>query len=60
MVACYSKEYVYVRMCVCEWGLVVVLDVVCGGCSLVVRKFSPYYLIEFFVMGDIPQSNLKR
>lgn len=48
------------RMHVCEWGLVVVLDVVCGGCSLVVRKFSPYYLIEFFVMGDIPQSNLKR
>lgn len=46
--------------CVCEWGLVVLLDVVCGGCSLVVRKFSPYYLIEFFVMGDIPQSNLKR
>ena len=42
-----------------EWGLVVVVDAVCGGCSLVLRKFSPYYFIEF-VMGDIPQSNLKR
>ena len=44
----------------CEWGLVVVVDVVCGGYSLALRKFSPYYLIVFFVMGDIPQSNLKR
>lgn len=44
----------------CEWGLVVVVGVVCGGCSSVLREFSPYYLIVFFVMGDISQSNLKR